>query len=240
MSEAAGPPRTWHRTAAFVAGTVSMLVLSVVASLALWIALPWAFLGWTPTLVVSGSMSPLISPGDVVMLRPAAVTDLGTNTVVLYDGADSGRVLHRIVEVLGDGSYRTQGDANTTPDSAVVTAAQVQGAAVLSIPWIGQASLWLHDGDVVPLLLTGLTVAVLLALAPRAFDPAFDPWATTTRRVSPAELLLGRVDARPDRRSAADGRRLLPVALHDLVHQRLAQQSGVARGRATRLMEGLS
>jgi signal peptidase I len=216
-----------------------MLAVSLVTSLAVWIALPWIFLGWSPTLVTSGSMAPLVRPGDVVMIRPVAPEELSPNTVVLYDRPESGRVLHRIVEQLSDSTFRTQGDANGSPDSAPVQVADVRGAAVLAVPWIGRPSLWLHDGRVLPLAATGVTLLVLLVLAPRAFDPAFDPWAAS-RRVNPAEVLLGRAAGEATEGRTDTGRRLLPESLHDLVHERLARQSGAAERRSAQLLEGLS
>jgi signal peptidase I len=225
-----------HRVVLYAAGTVSMLVLSMTASLGLWIGLPWGLLGWSPTLIVSGSMAPLVSAGDVVVVRPVPTDQLGIDTVVLYDRPETGRVLHRIVAVLPDGTLRTQGDANDVPDSVPVRPADVRGVAVLAVPWVGRPSLWLRDGEPLPLAATGAVLLLLLALAPRAVDPAFDPWGAT-QRVNPAEVLLGRTSRTPgDRRT--DG--LLPAELHDLVHARLAGQSTAVSDRTTRLLEGLS
>lgn len=227
--------KTVGRTALYAAGTVSMLIISMATSLSLWIAFPWLFLGWTPTLVTSGSMQPLVAPGDVVMIRPVTTDDIRPNTVVLYDSADTGRILHRILEVLPDGSFRTGGDANASPDSALVRLDDVEGAAVLAVPWIGRPSLWLYEGRVVTLVLAGITLLVGLRLAPRAFDPAFDPWASGSR-VNPAEVLLGRMGG--DR--APLNQRLLPQSLHELVLGRLADQSAAAQRRTVQLVEGLS
>jgi hypothetical protein len=79
----------------------------------------------------------------------------------------------------------------------------------------------------------------MLRLAPRAFDPAFDPWASG-RRVNPAEVLLGRSGGNRGGRRSGNGRRLLPENLHDLVLERLATQSLAAQHRTVRLLEGLS
>ena len=231
--------KPWHRPVLYGAGTVSMLVVSMVASLSLWIALPWAFLGWSPTLVTSGSMAPLVAPGDVVMVRPVAPEELATNNVVLYDRPDTGRVLHRILEARPDGTFVTGGDANTSPDSAAVNPEDVQGAAVLAVPWIGRPSLWLSQERFGLLAAAALLLLVVLALAPRAFDPAFDPWSSG-RRVAPAELLLGRGSGSPTDRRAASNRRLLPETLHELVLTRLAEQSRAAQRRTAHLLEGLS
>src|SRR3712207_7547643 len=94
----------------------------------LWIVIPWAFMDWSPTLVTSGSMQPLVAPGDVVMIRPAEAEELTANTVVLFERGKKERVLHRIVEPLPDGTLRTQGDANSVPDSEFLHADQVRGA----------------------------------------------------------------------------------------------------------------
>lgn len=237
---AGGPPeqKTWRRTALYAAGTASMLLISMAGSLSLWIAFPMAFLGWSPTLVTSGSMSPLVAPGDVVMIRTVSPEELTPNVVVLYDRPDTGRVLHRILEQLPDGTFRTGGDANASPDSASVHLEEIEGAAVIAVPWIGRPSLWLHEGRTVPLVLAGIVLLAGLRLAPRAFDPAFDPWASGAR-VNPAEVLLGR-RGNPDDRRAATTQRLLPDTLHKLVHDRLAAQSTAARNRTVQLLEGLS
>jgi signal peptidase I len=239
-SPAARPTtKTWQRTLLYGAGTVSMLLISMVTSLSLWIALPWAFLDWSPTLVTSGSMQPLVAPGDVVMIRPVSPEELTANTVVLFERADGERVLHRIMEQLPAGAFRTQGDANEVPDSDLLHVDQVRGAAVLAVPWVGRPSLWLSEGNVPYVTATALALLVVLALAPRSFDPAYDPWASGLR-VNPAEVLLGRSAGSPADRRGAAGRRLLPETLHGIVLDRLAAQSVAAQRRTAHLLEGLS
>jgi signal peptidase I len=231
--------RPWLRPVLYGAGTVSMLMISMASSLSLWIALPWGFLDWSPTLVTSGSMAPLVAPGDVVMIRPVPVDELVPNTVVLFERGEGERVLHRIVEQLPDGTFRTQGDANSVPDSEFLHADNIRGAAVLAVPWVGRPSLWFSEGRIAHLAGTGIALLVVLALAPRSFDPAYDPWASG-RRVNPAEVLLGRsAGSRADRRGGV-ARRLLPETLHGLVLERLAAQSIAAQRRTVHLIEGLS
>jgi signal peptidase I len=227
------------RPVGFAAGTVSMLLITTVASLSMWIALPWAFLGWSPTLVTSGSMSPVVSPGDVVLIRPAGTEELVPDSVVLFRRPDGEAVLHRISALLPDGTLQTRGDANLAPDSDPVDVSDVQGVAVLAVPWVGHPSLWLVEGHVALVAGMGVLALVLLALAPRAFDPTFDPWGGT-RRVSPASVLLSRSRSdRPDGRTARAGE-LLPGDLHDTVLARLASQSAIAQTRTARLLEGTS
>lgn len=228
-----------QRTVLYGAGTVSMLLISMASSLYLWIGLPWAFLDWSPTLVTSGSMAPLVTPGDVVMVRPVSPRELTPNTVVLFVRDGGERILHRIVEQMPDGTFRTQGDANQVPDSEFLHANQVRGAAVLAVPWVGRPSLWLQEGRYLPLTAAAIALLVVLVLAPRSFDPAYDPWASGSR-MNPVEVLLGRATGDPaDRRGSAAGR-LLPEKLQGVVLDRLAAQAVGAHRRTAQLLEGLS
>lgn len=231
--------KPWLRPVLYGTGTVCMLLISMVSSLPLWIALPWAFLGWSPTLVTTGSMEPLVTPGDVVMVRPLPADEIVANTVVLFERPDGERVLHRVVAAMPDGTFRTQGDANDVPDSEPLHIEQIRGGAVLAVPWVGRPSLWWSEGRVAHLALTGLSLLVVLALAPRSFDPAFDPWASG-RRVNPAEVLLGRSSGSAADRRGGSGRRLLPESLHVVVLDRLAAQNAVAHRRTAHLVKGLA
>jgi signal peptidase I len=171
------------------AGTAATLALALWASLLLWIAIPWTVLDWSPTLVRSGSMEPVVSTGDVVLLQTVATPDIGPNTVVAFRSG-TGRTLHRVVDRTSDGRFVTQGDANPVPDSEPVRPADVEGAAVLVIPWIGQPAVWLADGHWPALALAAAALVLAVAVAPRAFDPRYDPWHGV-QRTNPAELLLG-------------------------------------------------
>ena len=241
LTSEAADRRTLKRTVLYGLGMVSMLIISMASSLSLWIFLPWAFLDWSPTLVTTGSMQPLLTPGDIVMVRPIEAADLAPNTVVLFDraGDEDDRVLHRIVEQNADGTFVTRGDANTVDDSDFLHAEDVEGAAVLSVPWIGRPSLWLAEGRTLWVAATAATLVFVLGMAPRAFDPAYDPWASG-KRVKPVELLLGRLGGDPEGRRSAAGSRLLPDGLHTLVLERLAAQTAAAQLRTTQLVEGLS
>ncbi|MFD7454721.1 signal peptidase I [Kitasatospora sp. NPDC059827] len=110
-------------------------------------ALMW---GWSPAVVVSGSMEPALSRGDVVATRHAGMREVGGGAVISFaDAARGGRMTtHRAVERLEDGAaYRTKGDANHEPDPALVRAEQLKGVVAVAIPWVGSAWLWLQDGD---------------------------------------------------------------------------------------------
>ncbi|MBB5121768.1 signal peptidase I [Streptomyces eurocidicus] len=106
-------------------------------------------LGWKPAVVVSGSMEPALSRGDVVAVRSVAAADVGGGAVIAFNDATHGGRLttHRAVQRKDGDSYVTKGDANRTPDSMLVTPDKLKGVVSAVVPWVGSAWLWLQEGD---------------------------------------------------------------------------------------------
>ena len=107
--------------------------------------------------VLSGSMEPAISPGDVVIVASGPVT---VGDVITYRTGNEVPTTHRLVEEV-DGAYRTKGDANENADAGLVAPEQVLGSVIVVIPLIGYVILWANTTlgfvllVVVPLVLLG-------------------------------------------------------------------------------------
>ena len=86
--------------------------------------------GYSALAVMSGSMEPAISAGDLLIIHRKAVYQEGD--VISF--SDNGNyITHRLVGQT-DGGFITQGDSNNVPDSEPVYAEQIVGRAVLVIP----------------------------------------------------------------------------------------------------------
>jgi signal peptidase len=127
------------------------------------IALPLA-VGARPNTVLTGSMEPAISPGDVVIAERIAPGEAAPGDVVTFrDPEDQSRLItHRVVAIRRDGShlwFRTRGDANNTTERWRIAADGQLGRVAYVVPWVGHAAvlartplgLWLFV--MVPLLL---------------------------------------------------------------------------------------
>lgn len=93
--------------------------------------LPMPF-GYGAAVVLSGSMEPTYSAGDLLIVKK---TDhYQTGDIVVYQ---TGRnlVVHRIIDMNGE-TVTTQGDANNAPDESF-TVSQIKGISVGSIPFVG-------------------------------------------------------------------------------------------------------
>jgi len=96
--------------------------------------------------VLSGSMRPAIKEGSVVLVAPQ--TEYGEGDIVTYLSNSEAElkqsslvVTHRIVEVntneTSGNSYLTKGDANEDSDRIGITEAQIVGAVLFTLPWLG-------------------------------------------------------------------------------------------------------
>ncbi|GAA4730793.1 hypothetical protein GCM10023328_07200 [Modestobacter marinus] len=164
--------RSVSRAAAWRRGrsalVLSSLARALLGTLALLLAVSVAptVVGWETTVVLSGSMEPGVSPGDVAVVRPVPIADLAVGDVLLVDDPDApGRLrLHRLVAV-EDGGLRLQGDANPTPDPQLVDPSTVHGVGALRLPALGLPVLWAAEGRALPLAGGAALLALVVALA---------------------------------------------------------------------------
>ncbi|BDI22861.1 LamG-like jellyroll fold domain-containing protein [Herbiconiux sp. L3-i23] len=159
------PRRAATVATALVAGTARAALLSM-AALLLWAAVPAAW-GWTPTTIQSDSMAPAIRTGDVIVSMPLGADEVVPGLDLLVHDPDHPDRLrfHRFVSYGDDGRLTLKGDANAEPDSSTVAPTDVVGVGVLRVPYIGLPIVWIRDGQVVPLAVTGAIVLALLGLA---------------------------------------------------------------------------
>lgn len=132
-------------------------------------------LGFSAAVVVTGSMSPAIEPGDLVVCRRAA--DYAVGDVIMFRSGVA-IVTHRIVGGTAEG-FTTRGDANNVADTDPVPRGAVVGKVVFTVPKLGIFIEKLRT----PL---GMTALVLVGFAlielPRLFSAAGE------RRSKPDEV----------------------------------------------------
>jgi len=121
-----------------------LLILILIANLYLLVMqlfsknkLPKVF-GIAQVVVVTGSMSPSIEAGDLIVIceqKEYEVDDI----ITFYNGRNL--ITHRIKSI-DEQSLLTQGDANNVSDPPI-TIAQVEGKMLFRIPHVGRAALFL-------------------------------------------------------------------------------------------------
>ncbi|MBN1091879.1 signal peptidase I [Blastococcus sp. TML/M2B] len=122
-NRSAGPARTLGLLAPWLVRGVVGLAVAVFALL----AVGPHVLGYRTMTMLTGSMSPMIDPGDVTVVTPIAVGDVTEGMVITYHQpiGDHSLVTHRVVEVQRDAAgrttVRTKGDANEAVDPWTAT-----------------------------------------------------------------------------------------------------------------------
>jgi signal peptidase len=115
----------------FVALIIGFNVYAFNASRVAGNAVPMPF-GVGLTVVLSGSMEPELSVGDLLIVTEQ--DSYAINDVVVYQEGRIG-VVHRIIEIDGT-TVTTQGDANNAPD-APIDVNRIKGRVILAIPLVG-------------------------------------------------------------------------------------------------------
>lgn len=232
MTRSAERTRRWVRT---IVGFAADLVLYTGVGLVLWLAIPAIVLGWQPITITSGSMSPAVEPGDVLLIERGVPEDgrwFVPGTIITYEDtrpatgdqpAETRLVTHRVNNINADGEYVTRGDANASLDQRPVASDQVVGAARLLLPWLGLPVHWARQGQFVELA-TFVLVMIAAIMASRLED---DEELDRLERVRRQELdrqrrpngldplTLGSRAARAARAGSGSGRLRPPPTLDD-------------------------
>jgi signal peptidase len=149
--------------------TTALFVVALAAFLLL--AIGPRVLGYQTSTMLTGSMAPLINPGDVVVTAPTPVSDIRMGDVITYHiPVEDHRVeTHRVTELLtntdGTTAVHTKGDANNGADPWTAT---LQGSTVdrlvLTVPYVGQAIRTLREPVVLNTLMYGAPAVLVIGL----------------------------------------------------------------------------
>lgn len=89
--------------------------------------------------VMSGSMEPAMSPGDVVLVDDRPLDEIEVGDTITY-ATGPRPTTHEVIEASQDGDiflFKTKGIANEDPDPGVVRGESVIGVTMLVIPYAG-------------------------------------------------------------------------------------------------------
>ncbi len=150
-------------------------VLCALALALLTVLLVGSLLGDRPLVEYSGSMSPAIKPGDLLITRPAPAVSIHPGAIVTFnDPALHGRLItHRVIAVHGSRArlqFVTRGDANATAESWSVPRGGTVAVLQARIPWVGRATAWMAAGLARGLTLWLLTLVLSVAVLRRIWS----------------------------------------------------------------------
>lgn len=107
-----------------------------------------SILGYKVMTVLSGSMEPLLKPGDIVVAKQIDPEKVKVNDVITYRNNQQTLVTHRIIELVtndGEVFFQTKGDANNVEDEGLISSEQLVGLLFFHIPKAGYIANFLNS-----------------------------------------------------------------------------------------------
>lgn len=133
-----------RRNSEYRSGIVTTLVLII------FVMFVGGVFPFKPLAIMSNSMLPTFARGAVVVSKKVnsnyGQIDVGD---ILEFKTANGVVVHRVIDVVvdekGKYTFKTQGDANNSPDDIEIKEEQVVGVVKIWIPYIGYPSVWMAE-----------------------------------------------------------------------------------------------
>lgn len=150
-----------------VSGTILAAIAMFLAAAAwLFVLGPRDFGGPLALVWVSGeSMEPTMYTGDLAVMYRSSSYDEGD--IVAFEIPEGGIVIHRVIDVVGDGTYRFQGDNRRGADPWLLPDDDIIGRRVVLVPKAAHALGYLARPATMGIVAT-LLVLVLFAQRPAA------------------------------------------------------------------------
>lgn len=124
-----------------LASGIGFLVILVIVVPFVVYAIPEVIGAEQSLVVYSGSMSPAISAGDVVVIDNTDPANIQEGDIITFTRSEEELpTTHRVVDVQENGdnlAFQTKGDANDNPDPQLVSESRIIGTVVITLPYIG-------------------------------------------------------------------------------------------------------
>jgi signal peptidase I len=104
-----------------------------------------------PSVIATGSMQPLIDPGDVILVKKIDRNDVQIGEVIQFKDGDID-ISHRVIDIIekeGKTLYVTKGDNNSVEDREPVHPEEIKGKIIYTVPKIGWPTLLIKRDDTV-------------------------------------------------------------------------------------------
>ena len=134
--------KIWNKVTTVLVALVAVLAVLLVGT---------RFVGLQPFTVLSGSMEPVYSAGDLIYVKEIDPFQLEEGTIITFMLSEETIATHRIVEVVPDEEddavirFKTKGDANESEDGGLVHYKNVIGAPIFSVPKLGYVANFIQE-----------------------------------------------------------------------------------------------
>lgn len=149
--------------------------------------------------VVSGSMEPVYPTGSLLYVKSVDPKELEVGDAITFLIDDDTAATHRIIEILPDEKdssvlrFRTQGDANDTPDGEPVHSKNIIGKPIFAIPYLGYVAYFIQHPPGMYIALAVGAILLILVFLPDLFSKEKKSKSTQTH-FSPESLASPKIE----------------------------------------------
>lgn len=97
-------------------------------------------MGYEINVVLSNSMEPVYTTGELLLIKPAVANEIKVNDIISYKGSGNSDnvITHRVIDIDQNNQvFITKGDANDSQDSNPVAFTRLKGIVKTNIPYLG-------------------------------------------------------------------------------------------------------
>ena len=155
--------KVWNTVTSILVGIVVVIAVLLVGV---------RLVGFQVFTVLSGSMEPTYSTGDLLYVKSVDYTKLEAGDVITYMIDEDTVATHRIVEVIPDENdpvtlrFATKGDANNAADGTPVHYKNVIGSPVFSLPKMGYFANYIQNPPGMYIVISAGAVLLMLLFIP--------------------------------------------------------------------------
>ena len=126
--------------------------------------------------VLSGSMEPAYHTGSLIYVKKVDPATIKEGQAITFLLAEDTVATHRVIEVVPDEEdptvlrFRTQGDANDSPDGGLVHYKNVIGVPVFTIPYLGYVANYIQQPPGMYVAISAGAILLLLVFLPDLFS----------------------------------------------------------------------
>lgn len=107
--------------------------------------------------VLTGSMSPTINPGSLIIVKEIDDSEAKEGDIITFKGTSTSNLTtHRVVEVIEKNNnikFQTKGDANDVLDPMLIDGNLLVGKVILDIPYMGKVMSFINQYRVIMVIL---------------------------------------------------------------------------------------
>jgi len=139
------------------------IAVPILSTIAIYFGLQFILATTTPFVAVaSGSMSPALEVGDLVIVQGVPPTDIQVGDIIVFDPPQGDQTIHRVTrnQTLPNGTFqfKTKGDANPSEDRQWIPEQNVHGRVSYRIPYLG----WLALEPTIPIIIIIIIIILIL------------------------------------------------------------------------------